>query len=1124
MDSVPDVVSSETLLSTHDALHSEKVEQLMKDDETDSIFLRNRWTGTYKRKEVEFEFLQSEQFSFPKRSRAVAAIGCCGAIYYFPPFQEMVLNNHPGVNTTSVLVTSVLIWLHSIAVFAPARRSSGYAFALPPLILEIVLALGVYVILSACKSSVYGYRTCKENWCWYSGTGLCDAIFLAYSFLFPVRIHFYFGIGPLQLAVITLSFLLSSDSQALPEGFTQETEFFLSTVFTTTVVYIILYISSWNQWALRRANWESSMHRNHVQNLINEQTKLVGLLLHATMPAVVVDRLVCGEHVIDRRNAVTVVFIDIVSFTNWSSTREATEVAQMLNILFKELDLLAQKHRIEKIKTVGDAYWAVSGLWDATDGSEEHAFHAFDAADFCLAAVKGVQILQIKEPLMGGISIRIGAHSGSVIAGVIGKAKFSYDVFGATNTIANELEARSQPLKILISDAMYKHVKDSYNCQYAGEFHGQSASMHTYYLTSPKEEARPVLSTDGSCDSLEGILASSGHSPVHCHRASVTSGGRRYVEDVESDETKSTMELKHRGTAHLSRRLESWDSQNIRGIDYNNKSNTRSVASSRYRTRLHLLKHVVPLGQFLNKPIDLEVRPEMTDLIRRLSDAPEPERESSDEDFVPPLLRYNGFIARNLCCMFMLRQPEERRYSRFLFKYVGKNFRLDILPIAINWAGTLTTLAVIGGEALKTIPVLLTNIVVGIAVCVVATVILLDQAKKRRVQRACLIGLHAVYALSILSLYFSSPTTGEAVVAYNAVLVQGGIAVFLPFLLPANVKLLLSLLYILPFAAFATTRQAVSSAVVALWYASPGIIFAVANEKGLRDLFLKKELAEFNMGKLKIEGRTQRQLLENTVPKICIPRLLDMFKNTENATVKPIVDKFTGCTVMFIKVCGVCTEEMLYRPPEMFFLLNAIYNYIDEALSRRQCLEKIKCVGDIILVVSGLKPVKRSGVAEINTLHTVAAAFEINQIVTSFLLKHPRVGLHVKEVDKLNLSTAIGIHYGDLVGAVVGGSRVLYDVFGDTVNTASRMMGKATQGHVRVTQSFYGAWLNAVNLLQPGDPLDEVKSAGPHQIEVKGKGTMSTYELYASTHDGFTGSPYFIHHDAGRQRRRKKMK
>ncbi len=172
-------------------------------------------------------------------------------------------------------------------------------------------------------------------------------------------------------------------------------------------------------------------------------------LLRNIFPPEIAARLRNGEsNIADHFEDVTVMFADIVGFGKMTARMKAFEIVGCLNQLFSEFDRLAEDLGVEKIKTIGDNYMAIAGLPTPRSG------HARSAVKLALDMIVATDRLQSRLPVP--LSIRVGLHSGSVMAGVIGTHKFAYDVWGDTVNIAARVEAASQPNRVLVSAATAK--------------------------------------------------------------------------------------------------------------------------------------------------------------------------------------------------------------------------------------------------------------------------------------------------------------------------------------------------------------------------------------------------------------------------------------------------------------------------------------------------------------------------------------------------------------------------------------------------------------------------------------------------------------------------------------------
>ena len=199
-------------------------------------------------------------------------------------------------------------------------------------------------------------------------------------------------------------------------------------------------------------------------------------LLLNILPGAVASQLKDGaETIADAHDDVTVLFVDICGFTKLSDGSRASEVVQMLGVVFSAFDALVELHRVEKIKTIGDAYMVAAGL------PEPRSDHAQAIADLALDMITIVRSL--RDPSGAELQVRIGAHCGPVVAGVIGRKKFIYDLWGDTVNTASRMESHGEPGRIQITEELARRLGPRYVCEPRGTIAVKGkGEMATYFL------------------------------------------------------------------------------------------------------------------------------------------------------------------------------------------------------------------------------------------------------------------------------------------------------------------------------------------------------------------------------------------------------------------------------------------------------------------------------------------------------------------------------------------------------------------------------------------------------------------------------------------------------------------
>ena len=199
-------------------------------------------------------------------------------------------------------------------------------------------------------------------------------------------------------------------------------------------------------------------------------------LLYSILPSPIADRLRVGERVIaDRFDDASLLIADIVGFTQLSSSMSPVELVGLLNDTFSMCDELVERHGLEKVKTIGDAYMVIGGVPVESDD------HIARVADFALdmVAAVGSQV----HPLQRHISMRIGINCGPVVAGVIGTKRTIYDVWGDTVNMASRMESLCLPGRIQVTSAVHERLKDGYEFESRGliEIKGKGA-LEAWFL------------------------------------------------------------------------------------------------------------------------------------------------------------------------------------------------------------------------------------------------------------------------------------------------------------------------------------------------------------------------------------------------------------------------------------------------------------------------------------------------------------------------------------------------------------------------------------------------------------------------------------------------------------------
>ncbi|MBN1146615.1 MAG: response regulator [Anaerolineales bacterium] len=230
--------------------------------------------------------------------------------------------------------------------------------------------------------------------------------------------------------------------------------------------------------SLEKKRWRDQ-EQEYLRRIEVEQEKVERLLLNI-LPAPIAERLKQGETIIaDSFDLVSVLFADIVNFTPRAAQLPPNELVGSLNDIFSRFDRLAERHGLEKIKTLGDGYMVVGGL------PTPRVDHAQAIADFALDIQ--AEIARCKGLANQPCQLRIGIHMGPVVAGVIGEHKFSYDLWGDTVNVAARMQSLGLAGRIQVTQAFYQHLQGEYRFEERGKVPVPGkGEMLTYLLDGKK--------------------------------------------------------------------------------------------------------------------------------------------------------------------------------------------------------------------------------------------------------------------------------------------------------------------------------------------------------------------------------------------------------------------------------------------------------------------------------------------------------------------------------------------------------------------------------------------------------------------------------------------------------------
>lgn len=390
--------------------------------------------------------------------------------------QDILLN--PGFKQT-VLSLAILSTVPQILLYAWIYASNGFVISASAL-----GVLGVVSLISGCTAFLrpdFGFHVgfveflfimvCNAVAVHYLG-GLSDSGGQAlWMILAPIGALLLFGprkalwwFGLLAALLVLLFFIPKHvPVKSLSEGVKDMLALF-NLLLPACVIFSCLYFFE--------------MQKRGLFALFQREHDRAEELLLQMLPRSVADRLKQGrDPIADNFADVTVLFADLCGFSDLAPKLSPRELVGLLNAVFSDFDMLAEKYGVEKIKTIGDAYMVVGGLAHDSEG------HVEAIADLALEMAQAVSKHSMEglEPL----SVRIGINTGPVIAGVIGHKRFVYDLWGDTVNLASRMESRGRTGQIQVSHATFQRLYRKYELEERGPVSvGANREERAYILKS----------------------------------------------------------------------------------------------------------------------------------------------------------------------------------------------------------------------------------------------------------------------------------------------------------------------------------------------------------------------------------------------------------------------------------------------------------------------------------------------------------------------------------------------------------------------------------------------------------------------------------------------------------------
>ncbi|XP_069489903.1 adenylate cyclase type 4 isoform X2 [Ambystoma mexicanum] len=753
---------------------------------------------------------------------------------------------------------------------------------------------------------------------------------------------------------------------------------------------------------------------------------------------------------IKRHENVSILYADIVGFTRLASECSPKELVLMLNELFGKFDQIAKDNQCMRIKILGDCYYCVSGLPVSLPNHAKNCVKM--GLDMCQS------IRKLREATGVDINMRVGVHSGNVLCGVIGLQKWQYDVWSHDVTLANHMEAGGVPGRVHITEATRAHLGDVYKVE-EGNWGQRDAylkenNIKTYLVIDPRADEESIDNTISPCPA----------------------GGQKMRASV-----RMTRYLESWGAAKPFAHLNHRDSLNVDPPDFANMEIPMASLSHPHRnsekrspkeTEDNLNEKILQIIEQLNSQkqwkksedfnrITLYFNEKSIEKEYRLSDLPSFKYYSSCSFFV-------------FLCNFIIQLLVSDKNAALGISY-GVTFFMFLLILFTCFAGQLARCIRKGPKLLHWIPSI-------------------SSALSTRPWLRVPLGVLTILTVLIMALFnffflpapdCSSPNgTGSynlnsqtllAMPYYTYCCILGLLSCSIFLHMNFELKLIMLTLALVVYNIFLYTNEKLTNCYISQLYGNntkpwPGVlkdpkimgsisffiffftllVLARQNEYYCRLDFLWKKKFKKEREEIETMENLNRVLLENVLPADVAQQFIGQNLRNEDL----YHQSYDFVCVLFASIPDFkefYSESDVNREGlECLRLLNEIIADFDELLSKPKfsSVEKIKTIGSTYMAATGLN----------------ATSGQDNQQDSDRIFSH--IGIMVEfaialigKLDVINkhsfnsFKLRVGINHGPVVAGVIGAQKPQYDIWGNTVNVASRMDSTGVLGKIQVMQA-----------------------------------------------------------------------